>query len=456
MYELIKKLKAFGARILETNLCKNLIKPFTSEDAEYLDQLNQNKSTRRIYDDLEIDAQSQKNNSISATAPNKKIDFVQKSADSQLRDDPENQYPIDTEEVKIFSADDRVFSMHIEMNMERFPNSDEINAEKSAASIVENLLVNEDIFVEQIVERITPKILPSIVTSNFLPQSDIEGFITISDEDEWLTPDIADAAYEEDIWEGNPPLSVAIESLPTKQELISLPDRLTRAEKALQIAIKIGKEFDWDRNGIQLLATIFNRYWWSSSQAAMRRAIESGMTPGELLLAEELRQIWHERSEFWSAINKHGEICHQYSLISWPTSLKLIRSFNGYPQIEEVEALLNECLERWMNSSSLQHSFRGFYMYVLYRVGAYDDLADQDGWIIFDHYLTDESEFANDLEQTRILKNLGVYIDPQAKRYVTNSWDGQLVLLNARHGHELFDDKEGNPLSESEDRRSEC
>lgn len=185
---------------------------------------------------------------------------------------------------------------------------------------------------------------------------------------------------------------------------------------------------------------------------AMRRAIESGMTQKELILAEELRQMWYERPEFWSALNKFGEICHLYSLISWPTALKIIRSFNSYPQIEEVEALLNQCLERWINSISLQHSFRGFYMYALYRVGANDDLADHDGWIIFDDYQADENEFVTDLEQTRELHHLGIYIDPQAERYPTNSWDGQLVLLNARHGHESYEE-EGSLSNEPEDRK---
>lgn len=80
-------------------------------------------------------------------------------------------------------------------------------------------------------------------------------------------------------------------------------------------------------------------------------------------------------------------------------------------------------------------------MYVLYRVGAYDDLVDHEGWIIFDHYPTDETEFADDLEQPRRLRDLGAYIDPQAERYATSSWDGRLVLRNARHGHELYDEE---------------
>ncbi len=429
MHKLIKNIKVFGARILETEFCKGLIKSFSSEDAEYLNQIHQRKSSHRVYDELEIEIQKHQNDPNSANfiapAPNNRAASKQASTHRDSCVNPEIHNTIDTAGIHVFSIDDRTSIMH---------------------NGLDELLSSSDVFTND------EPVLPQITLPDFLVEPNAEGFPVTPDEDEWLTPDIADAANEEDIWEGRLPPSVAIESLPTKQELSGLPDRLTRAERALQIALKIGEEFDWDRNGIQLLATIFNRYWWSSSQMAMRRAIESGMTQKELILAEELRQMWYERPEFWSALNKFGEICHLYSLISWPTALKIIRSFNSYPQIEEVEALLNQCLERWINSISLQHSFRGFYMYALYRVGANDDLADHDGWIIFDDYQADENEFVTDLEQTRELHHLGIYIDPQAERYPTNSWDGQLVLLNARHGHESYEE-EGSLSNEPEDRK---
>lgn len=385
MHKLIRKIIIFGTRILEAALYKGFIKSFGREDAEYLDQVDQRKSTHRIYDGSVIEDQNQKIDSNS-----------------------------------------------------KFTN------DESTELIIEDLLTDEDSFVERTIESNISETLPQEILPEFYFDLDIESLpaTTNANEDEWLTLDITNAIAEEDVWEGNLPFSAAIESLPTRQELSDLPDRLTRAERALQIALKIGEEFDWDKSGIKQLAIIFNRYWWSSSQTAMRRAIESGMTPKELILAEELRQIWYEHPEFWSALNKLDEIYPKYSLISWPTALKLIRSFNGYPQVEEIEALLNECLDRWINSSSLQHSFRGFYMYALYRVGAFDDLPDQDGWIIFDHYPTDETEFVNNLEQTIKLNRLGINIDPRAERYTTNSWDGKLVLLSARHGHEQYNNED--------------
>lgn len=388
MHKLIKKLKIFGTRILKTELCESIIKSFNGVDAEYLDQVHQNKLIQRVYDDSEI----------------KKPNYQNTSVTSPQSDTSTN-----------FNAINNKAAPRQTLNRSDYRNNPETEA------------------------QLTPKAANGFEISDDFIRTGLDE----SDGNEWITPDAINWQREEDSWDGNPPLTVAIELPPTQQESASIPDRLTRAERSIQIAIKIGEEFDWDKAGIQLLASIFERYWWSSTQAAMKRAIESGMTPKELALAEELRQIWYEHPEYWSTLNNFGEIQTRYSSISWPTALKLIRSFNGYPQIEEVEALLNECLDRWINSSSLQHSFRSFYMYALYRIGAYDDLAEQDGWVIFDHYPTDEedNEFVDNLEHAKKIHRLGVYVDPQAERYSTRSWDGRLVLLNARHGHELYDEK---------------
>ncbi|MCO6428948.1 hypothetical protein [Nitrosomonas communis] len=446
MYELIKKIKAFSTLILEIGFYKAFTKPFSNEDAEYMNEVHQRKLNHRVYDDSVIDDKKQQNISSLITTPvnyippNNDSVFKQESAHSNSNVNQETQNLIDTEEVNVLSVNGSTSIKHTELD-EFSSSSDKFINNESMELVVDDLLTNEDSFVEHVLVRNISTTLPQPILTGFFENPDLEDFPVISNEDEWFTPDIIDTANEEDIWEESLLPSVAIEAPPTRHELFNLPDRLTRAERALQIAIRVGDEFDWDRNGIKILATIFNRYWWSSSQTAMRRAIESGMIPKELILAEELRQMWYEHPDFWSAMNKSGEICHQYSLISWPTALKIIRSFNSYPQIEEVEALLNECLERWLCSSSLQHRFKGFYMYVLYRVGAYDDLTDHEGWIIFDHYPTDETEFADDLEQPRRLRDLGVYIDPQAERYATSSWDGRLMLRNARHGHELYDEE---------------
>lgn len=447
-------------------------KSFGNEDAEYIEHEHRKQSDLREYDNSLTEASRQLKDraspiavatQVSFSAPNNLEEIKQEligtavdevdqflQAESAHRDSCANsdiQNLIGIEEKYTSSTDDH--TSHGYTKLDGLP--PHLGGSAIDASIeltVDDLLANEDSFIEQVIEQDIPTNLPPVIYPELFDQPGIEGLPATLDEDEWVTLDVADTAIEEDIWEGGLPPDAAIESLPTQ-----LPDRLTRAERALQIAIKIGEEFDWDRDGIKLLAIIFDRYWWSSSQAAMRRAIESGMTPQELILAEEIRQIWYERPEFWSASNRLGEIYHQYPLISWPTALKLIRGFNGYPQSEEVEALLDNCLERWMDSIDLQRRFRGFYLYALYRVGAYDDLVEQDGWMIFDRYPTDEDEFVSDSEQTRRLHYLGVYIDPQAERYATRSWDGRLVLLDGRHGHDLRaeEDSQLDELGDKED-----
>lgn len=202
---------------------------------------------------------------------------------------------------------------------------------------------------------------------------------------------------------------------------------MTRVERAKQVAMRVGEEFGWDRKGVNLLATIFNRYGWSAAKEAIWGEINAGMTPQELTLAEEVRQIWKQRTEFGSTLNKFGEIVQRYSLISWPTSLTLIRSFKGYPQAEEVESLLDNCFERWQDSDILQRRFPGFYSFALYRVGAYGDLPEQDGWTVFDQYSTDEGGFDNVVHVAQQLKHYGIHIDPQEKCIEPRYWDERWV-----------------------------
>lgn len=309
----------------------------------------------------------------------------------------EQVYPANESEVYNHSESEGSAKLHDEFNI-----------------TVDDLLADEDNFVEQAISQEVTFVHDDVdlaleegSTADVIPDETEE-------DDEWETIDVINRFDDESFWE-EPTDQAAIDSLPTQRDFSEIPDRLTRAERALQVAMKVGEEFDWDRKGIKLLAIIFDRYWWSASQAAIRREIAAGMIPKELMLAEEVRQIWYQHPEFWSASGAFGEIVQRYTLISWPTALSLIRSFKGYPQSEEIESLLNSCFERWQESAGLQRRFQGFYTYALYRVGAYGDLHGYDGWVMFDQYATDESDFDNVAHVARQLARYGIHIDHQAK-----------------------------------------
>lgn len=289
---------------------------------------------------------------------------------------------------------------------------------------VNDLLADENYFVEQAISQEIESIHDAEFELELGINADADDIsVAIEDEDdEWETLVVVDGLDEESIWEGATD-HAAIDLPPTQRDFSEIPDRLTRAERALQVAMTVGDEFGWDRKGIKLLAIIFGRYWWSASQVAIRREIAAGMTPQELMLAEDVRQIWYQHPEFWSASGAFGEIVQRYTLISWPTALSLIRSFKGYPQAEEVESLLISCFERWQDSVRLQHRFPGFYSFALYCVGSYGDLPEHDGWVVFDTYSTEESDFGNAAYVERQLEHYGVHIDLHRNAFNRVIWE---------------------------------
>lgn len=305
---------------------------------------------------------------------------------------------------------------------------DKVIVNATSELTVDDLLADEDNFVEQAISQEIESIHDAEFELELAINADADDTsVAIEDEnDEWETLAVVDGLNKESVWEGATD-QAAIDPPPTRRDFSEIPDRLTRAERALQVAMRVGDEFGWDRKGIKLLAIIFDRYWWSASQVAIRREIAAGMTPQELMLAEEVRQIWYQHPEFWSASGAFGEIAQRFTLISWPTALSLIRSFKGYPQPEEVESLLSSCFERWQDSVGLQRRYPGFYIYALYRVGAYGDLPEQDGWLIFDQYSTDESDFDNVAHVARQLKHYGIHFDPQAKCIEPRYWEERWV-----------------------------
>lgn len=428
-------------------------KSFGNEDAEYLEQEHTQQTGLREYDlfaetaiqhketifpspppavvagfgtlnDLDLNSRESENLLVERTD---QLPRVEQGVTGTTYSASDTQNLDTTTEEKTSPADESETYNHSDSEGSVKPH-DEVIIDATPELTVDDLLADEDSFVEQAIIQEIESIHDAEFELDLGINADADDIpVAIEDEnDEWEILVAVDGLDEESIWEGATD-HAAIDPPPTQRDFSEIPDRLTRAERALQVAVKVGDEFGWDRKGIKLLSIIFDRYWWSASQVAIRREIAAGMTPQELMLAEEVRQIWYQHPEFWAASGAFGEIVQRYTLISWPSSLSLIRSFKGYPQPEEVESLLSSCFERWQDSVGLQRRFPGFYIYALYRVGAYGDLPEQDGWLIFDSVSTDESDFDNVAHVARQLKHYGIYIDPQAKCIEPRYWEERWV-----------------------------
>jgi len=175
------------------------------------------------------------------------------------------------------------------------------------------------------------------------------------------------------------------EEISTAESLTVRTDtKLTRFERARQIALSLGNEYGWDEAGIHLLTKIFYRYWWSAAQVSLRREMAAGLTPLELELAEQARKLWFHYPEFSEDLKTTGELTYKFLHLSWPNALALIRSFGCYPDIAEVERFLVDLYDHWRYKRSLMRKFTSFSSYLAYRLGRIRDTLIGHPWMSFE------------------------------------------------------------------------
>ncbi|MEN1436847.1 hypothetical protein AAIH36_35155, partial [Pseudomonas aeruginosa] len=100
---------------------------------------------------------------------------------------------------------------------------------------------------------------------------------------------------------------------------------------------------------------------------ALEREIEKGLTPEELILAAHIKVIWAENDIYWIAFDKTGSSRLSYYVLSWPTALLIVRSFESLPQVEEIEVFLENLFASWYENSTLHRAFKAFARYLWFR-----------------------------------------------------------------------------------------
>jgi hypothetical protein len=204
----------------------------------------------------------------------------------------------------------------------------------------------------------------SDITEEFLELEALEDILPTN------SANLTDFAYEH-AWDEFEPIGVEYDDEITGTDIFNLPtdNRLTRLERARQVALELGIEYGWDEDGINVLTMIFFKHWWSATRRSMRRELEAGVTPDELILAEQVREIWREYPEFSEAHHRAFEISQRYFHLSWPNALSLIRSFGAYPDPAEIEKLLVDLYEHWRDKPSLIYAYSSFRHYIEYQIG---------------------------------------------------------------------------------------
>ena len=145
---------------------------------------------------------------------------------------------------------------------------------------------------------------------------------------------------------------------------------LRRDERAWQVAMPLAQEYELDQYETRELAQIFIRYGWSACRVAMERELSSGTTLDELVLAADVKDMWDEYPEFFN------EFETSYRTMSWPLALSIIRSFEGYPAVEEVEQMLLRLYEHYRTDKISKLIFRSFGEFLYDKFGNRENNSD--------------------------------------------------------------------------------
>ena len=184
-------------------------------------------------------------------------------------------------------------------------------------------------------------------------QNDVEDFRDLDD-------DYAAYAFDPDeIFDG-------------EEASISEPDdwltgKISREDRALQKAAELIGKANWPLSTLPLVQQIFVMSGWGATRLALEREIEKGLTPEELILAAHIKVIWAENDIYWIAFDKTGSSRLSYYVLSWPTALLIVRSFESLPQVEEIEVFLENLFASWYENNTLRRAFRAFARYLWFR-----------------------------------------------------------------------------------------
>lgn len=143
--------------------------------------------------------------------------------------------------------------------------------------------------------------------------------------------------------------------------------RVSRADRALQKAIVLIDWAGWAHHHLPLVQQIFEQSGWGAARLALEREINRGMTPEELILAAHLKADWANNDYYWIAYERTGSSRLSQYVLSWPTALQVVRSFESLPQLEELERFVEQLYEQWYETPVLRRAFRAFNRFLWYR-----------------------------------------------------------------------------------------
>lgn len=193
------------------------------------------------------------------------------------------------------------------------------------------------------------------------------------------------------------------------KETVDTTGKIDRWQRARQIAVEVLQKYEWEKENLNLLQQVFFENGWGVARVSIERELSKGLTPEELELAIFVRYFWTENEQYWISFqgiktNIPNQMTRAvYRHMSWPESLRIIRSFNYSPSEEQIQNLIEQAYDDWYCNAKLRLTFKAFIRYLKYRTGSvrgslpgnenfsYIDLIDENKFIESDDWLIKRS-----------------------------------------------------------------
>lgn len=166
-----------------------------------------------------------------------------------------------------------------------------------------------------------------------------------------------------------------------EEQLVSQTGKLTRWERSKQKAVEFLLVHGLNSEWLDFIHNVFFDLGWSQTRIALDREIESGSSLESLQLAYQIKCIWRQRPEFWMTFNRTmpiGSVTRDaYMSFSWRMAMMVVESFEGIPDIEEVEHWLEHEFDNWLTYGKLRYAYRSFSVYLMsYRLSIKNNFLD--------------------------------------------------------------------------------
>lgn len=304
---------------------------------------------------------------------------------------------------------------------------DSVLEQLSLYSEEEDESAEEDLYLNDLPEQTQPNIVTNEDVTTFPDTHQSSNDVSTDFYDFWTEEEFIEEEDDEDADQSN---------------------FITRRQRAQQVAVQFIDFVGWPKSDLDLVTEIFFENGWSATKASLLREVSLGASIEEISLARELKHIWRECDRYWisfSSINRFLEhTSASYKHFSWTQALRIIRTYDGVPSIEELHHMLEIEFEYWYSHIILRRKYPAFIKYLLYyRFGDHPNILPSTEQLMFfdsfeEDYL-DSIELSLERSDTYlVLSEMGVDLH---SNFTTKSYYVSDIPFDPEKGELLLPDR---------------